>query len=405
MRNAVPKLVEWLFAAAAPASARQSILADLEEEAAARAARDGRASASRWCWRQLAGSLLPLVLQRISIVLAASWRASMMFWRRLPSDLGFSIRRLLQSPGFTVTCVLTLALGIGATTAMFTLIQQVLLNPLPVHRPGELYRLGDDDNCCVTSRLQGAQSIFSYDLYRHLRDSTPEFVSMAAFQAGGPPLNVRRPGAAAAEAFDAELVSGNYFATLGVTASRGRLLDPADDRSGAVPSAVMSFRTWERRFGSDPAIVGQTMTVNGVMVTIVGVTPPEFYGDTLRPNPPEIWLPIASEPLIAPEARLIATPTANWLYIIGRARPGTRPDQVATRVTSLLRQWLTALPDLSARDRARIAEQQIRVVPAATGVGNMRNGVRPILLILLAIAAAVLVVGCARRAAVWSWNP
>jgi predicted permease len=398
MRKAVPRLVEWLFFVASPASGRESLLADLEEEAAVRALRDGRASASRWCWRQLAGSLVPLILQRISIVFSALWRTSMVFWRRLPYDFAFSIRRLAQSPAFTLTCVLTLALGIGATTAMFTLIQQVLLKPLPVHRPGELYRLGDGDNCCVTSGLQGAQSIFSYDLYRHLRDHTPEFVDMAAFQAGAPALNVRPPGAATAEPFDGELVSGNYFATLGVTAIRGRLLGPADDRSDAVPSAVMAFPAWERRFGSDPAIVGQTMTMNGVPVTIVGVTPAGFYGDTLRPNPPEIWLPIASEPLIAPEARLIATPTANWLYIIGRARPGTRPDQIAPRVTTLLRQWLSALPDLAARDRARIAQQQIRVVPAATGVDNMRNGVAPGLLILLAISAAVLVIGCANLA-------
>jgi predicted permease len=398
MRKAVPRLVEWLFFVAAPASGRDSLLADLEEEAAVRAARDGRAAASRWCWRQLAGSLLPLVLQRVSLALSGSWRTSMLFWRRLPYDLAFAGRRLAQSPGFTLTCVLTLALGIGATTAMFTLIQQVLLNPLPVHRPGELYRLGDDDNCCVTSGLHGAQSIFSYDLYRHLRDHTPEFVSMAAFQAGGPPLNVRRPDVTAAEPFDGELVSGNYFTTLGVTAVRGRLLDQADDRSGAFPSAVISFRAWQRRFGSNPAIVGQTIAVNGVTVAIVGVTSDGFYGDTLRPNPPEIWLPIASEPLISPEARLLATPTANWLYVIGRARPGTRPDQVATRVTTLLRQWLTALPDLAARDRARIAQQQIRVIPASTGVGNMRDGVRPVLLILLGISAAVLVIGCANLA-------
>ncbi len=211
----------------------------------------------------------------------------MLFWRRLPDDLAFSIRRLAQSPGFTLTCVLTLALGIGATTAMFTLIQQVLLNPLPVHRPSELFRLGDDDNCCVVSGLQGAQSLYSYDLYRHLRDHTPEFVDLAAFQAGAVALNVRRPGDTTAEPFAAELVSGNYFATFGVAAIRGRLLGPADDQPDAAPPAVIAHRTWERRFGSDPAIVGQAISMNGVAVTIVGVTPAGVYGDTLSPNPPE----------------------------------------------------------------------------------------------------------------------
>jgi macrolide transport system ATP-binding/permease protein len=398
MRSAVPRLVLWLFALAAPASARDSLLADLEEEAAARALRDGPRSARRWCWRQLAGSFSPLAFQRLYLTLHVFGRSTMLFWRRLPYDLALAIRRLAQSPGFTVTCVLTLALGIGATTAMFTLIQQVLLQPLPVLRPAELYRLGDDDNCCVVSGLQRAQSLYSYDLYRHLRDHTPEFVDMAAFQAGGPPLNVRRPGAATAEAFAGEMVSGNYFATLAVAAIRGRVLEPADDRPGVAASAVISYRAWEHRFGSDPAIVGQTVSVNGVPATIVGVTPEGFYGDALRPNPPEIWLPIASEPLLQPEGRLVATPTSHWLYVIGRARPARRADQIAPRVTMLLRQWLTALPDLATRDRERIPDQVIRVVPASTGVNNMRHDLAPALLILLAISSAVLVIACANLA-------
>ncbi len=398
MKRAVPRLVAWLFTVAAPVSARESLLADLEEEAAVRAIRDGRASARRWCWRQLAGSFVPLICQRASVFLSVSWRTSMLFWRRLPYDFAFSIRRLAQSPGFTLTCVLTLALGIGATTAMFTLIQQVVLEPLPVRRPAELYRLGDSDNCCVVSGLQGAQSVFSYDLYVYLRDHTPELVDLAAFQAGVVAFNVRRPGGVTAESFAGELVSGNYFATLGVVASRGRLLSAADDRADAALSAVLAFPTWERRFGSDPAIVGQSIALNGVPVTIVGVAPAGFYGDTFRPNPPEIWLPIAGEPLLQPEARLIATPTSHWLYLIGRVRPGTRPDRVAPRVGTLLRQWLSALPDLAARDLARIPQQQIRIVPAATGVDNLRNELAPGLAMLLAISAAVLLIACANLA-------
>ena len=179
-RRAVPRLVALLFALAAPASARDSLLADLEEEATVRAARDGRALRPP----RGAGASSPDRSFRSSVNASPScfpplWRTCMLFWRRLPHDLAFATRRLAQTPAFTVTCVLTLALGIGGTTAMFTLIQQVLLNPLPVHRPAELYRLGDSDNCCVVSGLQGAQSLYSYDLYRHLRDNT---------------AGVRRPG-------------------------------------------------------------------------------------------------------------------------------------------------------------------------------------------------------------------
>ena len=99
----------------------------------------------------------------------------MLFWRRLPHDLGFAIRRLAKSPGFTLVCLLTLSLGIGSTTAVFTLVQQVLLKSLPVPHPAELYRIGDGDDCCVNTGLQGSHSLFSYDLYRHLRDNLPDF--------------------------------------------------------------------------------------------------------------------------------------------------------------------------------------------------------------------------------------
>ena len=401
--RAVPRLVGWLFTIAAPASARESLLADLEEEAAARALRDGPRSARRWCWRQLAGSFPPLAFQRLYLILHVFGRTtrarSMLFWRRLPYDLALAIRRLAQSPGFTVTCVLTLALGIGATTAMFTLIQQVLLQPLPVQRPAELFRLGDDDNCCVVSGMQGAQSLYSYDLYRHLRDHTPEFVDLAAFQAGVAVAQRATAGRRDGRGLRRRDGVGQLFCD----ARRGRDPRPragARRRSprGCAASAVISYRTWARRFGSDQAIVGQTVSVNGVPATIVGVTPDGFYGDALRPNPPEIWLPVASEPLLQPEGRLVATPTSYWLYVIGRARPGMRSDQIAPRVTTLLRQWLTALPDLATKDRERIPDQVIRVVPASTGIDNMRKELAPPLVILLAISSAVLVIACANLA-------
>ena len=395
----VPRLVLWLFMLAAPHSDRQSLLADLEEEAACRAARDGRASARRWCWRQLAGSFVPLARERLAARPRALRRTHMMmFWRHVPSDVALAVRRLVHSPGVAFTCVVTLALGIGGTTAMFTLIQQVLLEPLPVRDPGGLYRLGDDDNCCVASGLQGAHSLFSYDLYLHLRDRTPEFTQLAAFQALVGSLNVRLARADATTPMAGEMVSGNYFSTLGVDAFRGRVLVPSDDRPGAVPVAVVSYRAWERYFASDPSIVGQTVSMNGAATTIVGVTPPQFYGETLRPNPPSIWVAIAQEPLLQPGARLVATPASHWLYIVGRVRPGVRISTIAPKVTGLLRQWLTGQTELSTTDRARIQDQIIRVVPAATGVNVVRSGMAPPLLILLAISGAVLLAACANLA-------
>ena len=136
----------------------------------------------------------------------------------LMQDLRYGLRRLRQSPGFTVVCVITLALGIGANTAVFTLVNAVMLKSLPVANPKELYRLGNDNNCCVIGGFQDNWGIFSYSLYQQFRDHTPEFSEMAAFQSGLPSLSVRRNGTTGpAEPYVGEFVSGNYFRVLGLT--------------------------------------------------------------------------------------------------------------------------------------------------------------------------------------------
>ena len=149
----------------------------------------------------------------------------------LMQDLRYGLRRLRQSPGFTVVCVITLALGIGANTAVFTLVNAVMLKSLPVANPKELYRLGNDNNCCVIGGFQDNWGIFSYSLYQQFRDHTPEFSEMAAFQSGLPSLSVRRNGTTGpAEPYVGEFVSGNYFSTFGLGALAGRVIAPGDDK-------------------------------------------------------------------------------------------------------------------------------------------------------------------------------
>jgi len=175
----------------------------------------------------------------------------------LMQDLRYGFRRLRQSPGFALVCVITLALGIGANTAIFTLVDTVMLKSLPVANPSELYRLGDNGNCCVNGGFQGDWSLYSYPLYVHLRDHTPEFSQLAAFQAGLRDLSVRRSGAAgAAEPFNGEFVSGNYFTTLGLGAFAGRVMTAEDDEPEAAPATVMSYRAWQQHYGGDPSVVG-----------------------------------------------------------------------------------------------------------------------------------------------------
>ena len=212
-------------------------------------------------------------------------------------DLRCATRALRKSPGFTAAVVLTLALGIGANTAIFTLTDAVMLKSLPVANPRQLYRLGDHNNCCVMTGTQNGGSfvLYSYALYENLRDHTPEFSELAAFEPWTSDLGVRRNGSAA-EPYKGEFVSGNYFNTLGVRAFVGRLLAPSDDSPSAPRVAVMNYRTWQQRFGLDPSVIGATLNIDGVPCAIAGVTPAGFYGDTLQSDPPDLWLPLAADP-------------------------------------------------------------------------------------------------------------
>jgi hypothetical protein len=171
----------------------------------------------------------------------------------LRMDLRYSVRRMRNAPGFTTVAVLTLALGIGANTAIFALIQQIMLSRLPVAHADELYSLGDDTSGCCGGGLIGDFSVYSYPLFQYLRSNTPEFSDIAAFMAGSVNIGVRRSGDInPARFFRGEYVSGNYFTMLGVDPIAGRLLTPADDRSNAAPQVVLSYRAWHDKFAATP---------------------------------------------------------------------------------------------------------------------------------------------------------
>src|SRR5579864_2201752 len=177
------------------------------------------------------------------------------------ADLREALRQLRKAPGFTTTAVITLALGIGATTAIFTLVHQVMLKSLPVTRPEELWRLGDKVRCCnwggYTQGDDGDFSLFSWEAYKNFRMHTPEFADLAALQAGNAPLAVRREGSRSpADTRNGEYVSGNFFQTLGVQPWIGRLMNDADDQEGAPPVTVMSYRVWREKYAADRSVVG-----------------------------------------------------------------------------------------------------------------------------------------------------
>jgi hypothetical protein len=261
--------------------------------------------------------------------------------RTLIGNVRYAMRRLRLSPVFTTAAVLTLALGIGGTTAIFTLVDAVMLRSLPVSDPARLYRIGDGDDCCVEGGTQDEWGMFSYPLYQRLRDAAPEFEEVAAFQAGGGRLGVRRAKVEeAARPLRAEYVTGNYFSTLGVPAFGGRAIAPADDVPGATPVIVLSHHAWESNFGSDPSVIGSAFFIEGQPFTVIGVAPPGFFGDTLRSDPPDLWIPLQQEPAINPSGSLLRQSPSAWLRVIGRLRRGATTAGVAPRLTATLRQWI-----------------------------------------------------------------
>ena len=198
-------------------------------------------------------------------------RRGTMWLESLLQDVRYALRQLRKAPGFTLTAVLTLALGIGATTAIFTLVQQVMLQSLPVARPDQLWRIGDQPHCCNWagySQDSGGEpsdwNLFPWEAYKLFRANTTGFQDLAALQAGNMPLAVRHAGSSGPpDTANGQYVSGNFFETLGVPAWRGRLLIDADDQEGAPPVAVMSFHAWQEKYGSDPSVAGSTYEING----------------------------------------------------------------------------------------------------------------------------------------------
>jgi predicted permease len=315
----------------------------------------------------------------------------------------YAIRQFRSSPVFTAAAVLTLALGIGGTTAIFTLIHAVMLRSLPVGDPASLYRIGDGDDCCVQGGPQDRWGMFSFPLFERLTAATPEFEQVAAFQAGGARLSVRREGVdAAARPLRSEYVSGNYFTTFGIGAFGGRVLSSEDDRPSAPPVAVLSHHVWQAAYGGDVTVVGATFAIEGHPFTIIGVTPPGFFGDTLRGDPPDLWIPLQQEPLIDGESALLRQPVSAWLRAIGRLRPGASIDGMAPRLTGILRQWMQHDSGYPANWMPGIIrglpQQSIAVVPAGAGVGVMKEEYGRSLQLLLAVCGLVLLIACANVA-------
>ena len=316
-------------------------------------------------------------------------------------DLRYALRQLRKAPGFTLTAVITLALGIGANTAIFTLVQGILLHSLPVSDPAKLYRIGDTDNCCIEGGFpsdNGDFDIFSYVLYQQLKNSAPEFEQLAAVQSAQNEFTVRRENAMA-KSLRGEFVSGNYFSTLGLGAYSGRPLSESDDTPASAPATVISYDAWQGEFGADPALVGSTIFIQAQPYTVIGIAPPGFFGDRVSDRPPAFWMPLASEPYLEGANAILHHADSNWLYALGRVRAGTNVGLVQAKLSVVLRQWLATRPAYTDNGgAAEILKQHVIIVPGGGGIQILQQQAGKGLKMLMILSSFVLLIACANIA-------
>ncbi|HYG61443.1 MAG TPA: ABC transporter permease, partial [Thermoanaerobaculia bacterium] len=318
---------------------------------------------------------------------------------QLLQDLGFALRTFRRSPTLTLVALLSLALGIGANTAIFSMLNAFLLRPLPVHDPAGLVAVGDPTRVHDLSEGTVRTDLFSYPLYRELRERNRVFTGMFASGDAGR-LTVGDASAAGAETVRGRLVSGNFFAVLAVDALLGRTFTEADDRApGAAPYVVLSHRYWERRFAADPRAVGQTLTLNGHPFTIVGVTPPEFFGDVVGGSN-DLWIPLSMQPQVHPGRMYLDRWDIGWLLLMGRLQPGASIERARAEMNTLVPRVLAGLSAAEVPAELIPSPDQVRidVTPGSGGFSRARREMTQPLLMILAIVFLVLVVACANIA-------
>jgi predicted permease len=332
--------------------------------------------------------------------------------RTLLQDLRYAIRLLLKNPGFAIVAVLTLALGIGANTAIFSVLDSVLLRALPVPNPGELSVLTDPDAHGSTFGSQGGErSQLAYSEFEYLRDHNEVFSHIFAADSQFPEVTVR-VGAASAnsqvqpESLRAVLVSGDYFETLGVRPAAGQVFTPEVDRArGGSPVAVISYAFWKQRFGLDPSALGRTIQIRSVSFQIVGVTPPGFFGETVG-QAPDVWLPIMMADTIYPGRDLLSPSPQGllnqhlWLQVMGRRKPGITNAQANANLNIAFKRLIESLigPGVNEQARREFLDQRLKVQSAARGASRLHEAFGEPLKFLMALVGLVLLIACANVA-------
>jgi predicted permease len=315
-------------------------------------------------------------------------------------DISFGLRMLIRRPAFTAIAVLTLALGIGANTAIFTLFDALLLESLPVREPSRLVLFSDElsEGTYTGDAPTNRWPWFPYEFYKFLEKQSLPLESLCAFRMGESTVSVRfadSPADGQIQRASTHLVSGNYFSAMGVDAAMGRTLAPEDDRPNAPPVAVVSYGYWTQHLHADSAVIGKVALLKGVAFTIVGVAPPEFFGERVR-SAPDYWLPLAFQPQID-LYKYLDDKNAYWLNIMGRLRPGATREQAQIAATLALQQFLLnkAGTQPSAERRKSIQKSYIRLENGGAGISSLRFQYSQPLRVLLVVVGMVLLIACA----------
>jgi predicted permease len=330
---------------------------------------------------------------------SVTWESRMEIFLR---DLKHCFRGLLRSPGFTLIAVLSLALGIGANTAIFTLIKQVLLQRLPVRDPQQLVTFGESTRGGILGGVDmGFADLFTYDFVRQLEANPGPFQGVAAYGSHSPKANVRLPNSAAALQVPANLVSGNFFNVLGATTFLGRTILPSDavtPHSNAV--AVISHHFWQQSLSSNPAIVGKTISINAVPFTVIGVMPEAFHGITQELEPPDIWVPITMIQELLLEPDMLTPRMLDFMHMVARRSPQSQLAAEQAWLDRQIRDYVRAGEGttIAPARQQEIEGISVRLVSAAHGVSQLRSRYGDSLKILMAIVAVVLLIACANLA-------
>jgi predicted permease len=319
-------------------------------------------------------------------------------------DVRFGLRQIVRTPGLSVVAVLSLALGIGANTAIFTVIDDLLLKQLPVRDPQMLVSFGEGTSAGImASSSPGPYDIFPYDFYRRISASREKLDGICAFSSFTTEVSVRTGSGAKGPATQAisHLVSGSFFSVLGAQPLLGRVLTPSDTANeGSNAVAVVSYRYWQEALSADPNVVGRSLTIDGTSFQVVGVMPGSFYGVTLNEQSPDLWLPITMQPQVMMRPSLLKPDGLFWIDIMARRKPTVAVAEAQSWATIEFQRFLTDREgtQISEQRRKQISGTFIPLLPGGTGLSFVRQAYKTPLTVLMIMVGVVLLIACANLA-------